>query len=49
MTLLAVTRGNTVTFDLAGAESVLHVLRAHLDDERAGRLRWSAAGDVVTR
>ena len=49
VTLLAVTRGNTVTFDLAGAESVLHALRAQLDAERGGRLRWGAADGAITR
>ncbi|WP_427914216.1 IMPACT family protein [Ramlibacter sp. MMS24-I3-19] len=49
VTLLAVSRADTVAFDLAGAESVLRALRAQLDTARGARLRWSAAGDAITR
>lgn len=48
VTLLAVTRGNTVAFDLAGPEAVLRALRAQLDELRGARLRWSAAGPAIT-
>ena len=49
VTLAAVSRGEAVAFDLAGAESVLHALRAQLDATRGARLRWSTAGDAITR
>ena len=49
VTLVTVTRGETVAFDLAGAESVLRALRAQLDAARGSRLRWSAAADAITR
>lgn len=48
VTLLTATHGERVAFDLAGAESALHALRAQLDAERGARLRWSAAGDAIT-
>lgn len=48
VTLAAVARGDMVAFDIAGAESDLHALRAQLDAARGARLRWSAAGRAVT-